>query len=296
MTICRMSRNRLAPTPRRMASSLRRLAASEDHGGEVEARDGGDDDHERDKRSRGVWAKLAGIGACTGTEEDDSLRLVACGAAVGSSLSRRRVIPSSADSAVSMEMPGARRNSISNCFAPASCRTPLPNSGASWRDGGGDEEFDGIDGERAIEFGRRDADDGYVLSVEADRLPDYVGGGVEAAAPVAVADDYGRGGPGFVEVGAEESASLRVHAEDGKVVRRDKLPVDALGLPGVAFEVDVEFDRVLDGGGAGEEVLLLAVVFDVGVGWDSHRCDELLGLVTPGSVRVQAPPNSGCGH
>ena len=73
-----------------------------------------------------------GIGTCVPAPISTTrFALLACGGAIGSSLSSRRVIPSSAASAESIVTPGASRISIWNSFALRWCSTSFPNSGAS---------------------------------------------------------------------------------------------------------------------------------------------------------------------
>ena len=242
-------------------------AAGEGHGGEIEAGDGGDDGHERGVEAEDFRAELAGdlhAGACS--HEDYSSGFVGLGRGEGI------VFVEAAGDAVEGGFGGVDGDAGGEAheelegFQVAVVEHVVAELGSEGGGhGDGDEDLSGIAGESAVKFAGGDADDGGVLSVEADGLADDVRVGVEVAAPVAIADDHGWDAAGFVEVGAEEAAALRLHAEDGEIIRGDELSVNAVGLRGLAGEGDVELNAVLDSGDSGEEVLLVTVALDVGV-------------------------------
>ncbi len=111
------------------------------------------------------------------------------------------------------------------------------------------EQLSGINGKGAIEIFWRDSHDGRRLSVQAKRSPHRVGSGVEAIAPETIANHHHGRVAGPVDCGAEHSATLRLHAEHGKIIGGYKLSEDALWF-GVqtALERDIEWDAGLECG------------------------------------------------
>ena len=82
-----------------------------------------------------------------------------------------------------------------------------------------DKQLRGLDAKGAVKILRRNSHNGSDLAIQAKYLTQGVGRGVEAIAPEAIANHHNGRVTGLVNLGAEHSSKLGLHAEHGKIIR-----------------------------------------------------------------------------